>query len=115
MKYDLMTNFVEKHGEASLANLMHKARWPKKVKPKKVGRPGNRRGIQAEHITERIERVKKFKGIFSARDVADRLGISRGAADYLIGRMVERNILRQALRLGGENSFKYKVEIENAE
>ena len=116
MKYiSNMTSFVKKHGEAELARLMHEAHRPEKPKREYVGKPGNRRGAELEQITERIERVKKFKGVFSKKDVADRLSISRGAADYLVRRMVERNILRQALRLGGEGELKYKVEIENAE
>ena len=110
MTYDAMTCFVEMRGEASLARIMHDAHWPKKPKRDQVGRPDNRTGKQAEHIAERIKRVKKFKGIFSKRDVADRLAISTGAADYLVRRMVEGNIIRQALRLGGEGEFKYKVE-----
>jgi len=112
MTYDAMTCFVQMKGEAALANLMHKSYRAKKLKKKQVGKPSNRRGVQDERITERIERVKKFDGIFSKKEVAERLSISRGAADYLVRRMVEKNIARQVIRLGGEGELKYKVEIE---
>lgn len=114
MTYDAMTCFVEMKGEAALADLMHKSYKANKLKKKQVGKPGNRRGVQDERITERIERVKKIEGIFSKREVSEKLSISRGAADYLVRRMVEKNIARQVIRLGGEGELKYKLDIENA-
>lgn len=110
MKHILnMTSFVKEHGEAELARRMHEAHWPKNPTKKKIKRPDNRTGKQAEHITKRIEQIKKFKCIFSIRDVADRLDIPRGQAAHLIKVMLKDKTIRQK---SGEGTFKYEVEHE---
>ena len=102
MTYDPMTVFVKMRGEGSLAELMHKAKSPQTPKRDHVRRPGNRKGTELEHIKERMERVRKFKGIFSRSDVAKKLAIGKGAAGYLVRLMVKKRVLRQA----GESKYE---------
>ena len=109
MTYDAMKVLAEKRAEASLAKLMHEAHSPKKPKRHTFGNPSNRKGKQLPHITKRISRVKRFKGDFSVRDVADKLSISKGGAAWVVEVMLEKNQIHRVPQLGGESEFRYKI------
>ena len=109
MTYDATKVLQEKKAEAFLAKLMHEAYLPKKPKRRTFGNPGNRKGKQLPHITERIKRVKRFEGDFSVRDVANNLSISKGGAAWVVKVMLKENQIHRVPQLSGESEFRYKI------